>query len=153
ADILRDSEYRHIDARPRIVAIPGAEERARTSLVALEHARTKDMALKPLFRVGSTEPLCAAAYLTGGAWRTGVLQQVFPFRYSPMKDVAGCFLPNEDGALTLFHTYGERSGVEFKKMSAEDPYAPYRRATILEFEALDRLPLGPRITPWGGLSS
>ena len=148
ADVLKEEEYRQIDSRPRILAVPASEKQARRSLVALEHGRTKDMALRPYLRPGEPKRLCAAAYLEPGAWRTGILQQVFPFRYSPAGDVAACFMPDEDGELCLYHTYGERHHSALKA-EAGNPYAPYRRATYQEFEIVSCLSLGPRISHWG----
>jgi CRISPR-associated endonuclease/helicase Cas3 len=96
--LLDPGEWQQLDSRPRILARPAPLERARLSLVDLEHARLQWLMNGPPERLG--------AY---SWWRqppqdallTGMLPQHQPFRAEAGDDIELCLQPDDAAALGM----------------------------------------------------
>lgn len=114
-NLLAAGEFEAIDARPRIVARPAAEQRPQHRLVDLEHARTREQMLASSVAAPTPEQIRRArgalpqqrSRLNAASWwhlpaedalLTGFLQQQQPFRDDGgRKDVDLVLRPTEDG--------------------------------------------------------
>lgn len=102
--ILQPEEYRHLDARPRLLAREQLNQK--TSLVDLEHARLRmrmsgDNGQPPIkTRAGKAPPL--PPINAGSCWKQpaamlgALLQRRHPFRLDLSEDVDVLLLPNDD---------------------------------------------------------
>lgn len=163
-ELLRESEYATVDARPRI--LPQAALRRDASLVDLEHARLQDtMQPMPLVAVEAPPPIEGAGnrrsrrplYAAGArhdlfshhwwtlarqdALLTGVLQQQQPFRRVTGEDVDACLLPDDE--VEQFHL-----ALVPKDTAIRDRPAPYVAADRLLERVPDAEVVGERIAPW-----
>lgn len=148
--LLREEDYRRLDAIARIRPRPGSERQPRHNLVDLEHARIEACML-PLpppvsssRRRGAISPglerdQAAPAWQYPQAALTGVLPQQQPFREDGYPDQTLLFLPDEDEDVLVPHRVEDdpaRRGQEL--------YVP---ASDLLYEVV--LERGTGISPWG----
>lgn len=109
SELLQEAEYRHIDARPRIVARPADQLRPHSSLVDLEHTRLTHAMQGPTARTApnarasnsaasnTVPPLAAhSCWQQPQAMLSAVLQQQDPFRHDTQKRDELLLLPTED---------------------------------------------------------
>ncbi len=149
--LLREEDYRRLDAIARIRPRSGSERRPRHDLVDLEQARIEACMLPPSLppssssrRQGATSPRlerdqAASAWQYPQAALTGVLPQQQPFREDNVPDRTLVFLPDEDEEALVPHR-------------VEDD--PNRRGRVLYVPAREMLHeslLEPAsgICPWG----
>ncbi|MFV3332159.1 type I-F CRISPR-associated helicase Cas3f [Pseudomonas sp. NY15437] len=134
--LLREDEYRHITACPRIQPRPCNDWRPKESLVDLEHARLLD-AMQP----NAGELNAASAWQSPRAALTWALPQQQRFRDdSQYRQTTLALLPDEDGDSLHLHY------VKASKQQREDEYI--RDDSLLQRIDLERQ-LGPRIGRWG----
>lgn len=145
ADILPESDYRHLDARPRLLARP--ELRPSRNLVDLEHARLQadlNQIETPSRRRGesSSPRLCAAScWQWPQAMLHGALQRKQPFRQKHGEEWDMVLLPDEDHGMTLHKVIeGERRG---------DDVSLQQNNQLLHPIADRGLFTGKGISPWG----
>ncbi|MDO3383301.1 type I-F CRISPR-associated helicase Cas3f [Gilvimarinus algae] len=149
--LLRESEYRHITACPRIVR-DEAPLNSSNSLVDLEHARLEALMLPPTAseqpkrrgsRQGQQQELTATeCWRDPQAGLTWVLPQQQPFRKQTGKEMTLVFLPDEDETCLLPHRIHEEGGRGKPHIYVS---ASHMVATL---EWAD-IPMGQGISPWG----
>lgn len=148
--LLREEEYRRLDAIPRIRPRPGSERQPRHKLADLEQARIEACMLPApppapsSRRRGGTPPglerdQAATAWQYPQAALTGVLPQQQPFRADNFPDQTLVFLTGEDEEALVPHRVEESGG---------------QRGRTLYVPALDRLyqvalDRASGISPWG----
>lgn len=144
ADILREGDYRHPDARPRLLARPDLQ--AGSNLVDLEHARLQadlNQTHQPASRRGEAPRLrlCAAScWALAHATLHGALQKKQPFRSSHGEEWDMLLLPDDEGGITLQRLLdGERRGETREQQNDQ----------LLHRIADKALLTGQGIHPWG----
>lgn len=156
--LLREDEWRTLDARPRIWPRPDVELRSRSSLVDLEHRRLQTCMRAPIGgppiraqsargRAPPSKGLGAYSWWNlpaSDALLTGVLPQQQPFRADSQRQIDLCLLPDDDAA----RGYALHAVAELRE-----------RGRITQYVRIDAgkhhdLPAavfsGPRIEAWGG---
>ncbi|GHD72957.1 type I-F CRISPR-associated helicase Cas3f [Vogesella fluminis] len=144
ADILPEGDYRHPDARPRLLARPDLQ--AGSNLVDLEHARLQaDLNQTHTPAEYDDEPpvprLCAAScWAMPRASLHGALQRKQPFRLSHGEEWDMVLLPGEDGGISLKRREQGDSKGETRERDNNQLIHPIGDTELLQ---------GRGIRPWG----
>lgn len=108
-ELLREEDWQHIDARPRILERASDVSDWEVSLVGLEHKQMRRIMVPDLNR----PKLGAHSWWTAGrATLTLALQQKYPFREQSVQEIEIVFLPDEDEGHLELHRIDERRGQE-----------------------------------------